>query len=98
MIPTPERPVAAGAAAQGSAWARGLRAFQHYNYRLYFAGQLVSQIGTWMQNIAQGWLVLKLTGSACDLGVVTALQGIPMLFFALVGGVIADRVPKHRLL
>ncbi|HTE85829.1 MAG TPA: MFS transporter, partial [Dehalococcoidia bacterium] len=77
---------------------RGLRAFQHYNYRLYFSGQLVSQAGTWMQNIGQGWLVLKLTGSAFDLGVVTALQGIPMLFFALIGGVIADRVPKHKLL
>src|ERR1700719_760836 len=79
-------------------WMRGLRAFRHYNYRLYFGGQLISQIGTWMQNIAQGWLVLRLTGSAFDLGLVTALQGLPILFFALLGGVIADRVPKHRLL
>lgn len=79
-------------------WTRGLRAFRHYNYRLYFSGQLVSQIGTWMQNIGQGWLVLKLTGSAFDLGLVTALQGLPMLCFSLVGGVMADRVSKHKLL
>ena len=77
---------------------RGLRAFRHYNYRLYFVGQLISQVGTWMQNIAQGWLVLRLTGSAFDLGFVTALQGLPILFFSLLGGVIADRVPKYRLL
>jgi len=79
-------------------WMRGIRAFRHYNYRLYFSGQLISQIGTWMQNIAQGWLVLRLTGSAFDLGLVTALQGLPILFFTSLSGVIADRVPKYRLL
>lgn len=79
-------------------WLRGMRALRHYNFRLYISGQLVSQIGTWMQNIAQGWLVLRLTGSAFDLGFVTALQGLPILFFSLLGGVIADRVPKYRLL
>jgi MFS family permease len=79
-------------------WKRGFRAFRNYNYRLYWSGQLVSQIGTWMQNIAQGWLVLKITGSPFDLGLVTALQGLPVLFFGLLGGVIADRVPKYRLL
>jgi MFS family permease len=51
-----------------------------------------------MQNVAQGWLVLKLTNSAFDLGVVTALQSLPVLFFGMLGGVIADRVPKYRLL
>jgi MFS family permease len=86
------------AVSQDSGFKRGLRAFRHYNYRLYFSGQLVSQIGTWMQNIAQGWLVLRLTGSAFDLGLVTALQGLPMLMFAMLGGVVADRVPKRRLL
>ena len=89
---------AKSAAADAASWRRGLRAFRHYNYRLYFGGQLVSQIGTWMQNIAQGWLVLRLTGSAFDLGLVTALQGLPILFFTSISGVIADRVPKYRLL
>jgi MFS family permease len=79
-------------------WTRGFRAFRNYNYRLYWSGQFVSQCGTWMQNIAQGWLVLKLTNSAFDLGVVTALQQLPILLMGLLGGVIADRVPKYRLL
>jgi MFS family permease len=77
---------------------RGFRAFRNYNYRLYWSGQFVSQCGTWMQNIAQGWLVLQLTNSAFDLGVVTALQQLPILLMGLLGGVIADRVPKYRLL
>jgi len=77
---------------------RGFAAFRHYNYRLYFGGQLISLIGTWMQNIGQGWLVLQLTHSAFYLGVVTALQSLPVLFFALLGGVVADRFPKNRLL
>ena len=79
-------------------WTRGFTAFRHYNYRLYFGGQLVSLIGTWMQNIGQGWLVLQLTHSPFYLGVVTALQSLPVLFFALLGGVVADRFPKNRLL
>jgi MFS family permease len=97
MATTTERPERRAAVESGS-WTRGLRAFRHYNYRLYFSGQLVSQIGTWMQQIAQAWLVLKLTGSAFDLGLVTALQGLPMLLFAMLGGVVADRVPKRSLL
>lgn len=81
-----------------SRWPRALRALRHRNYRLYFAGQTVSMAGTWMQNVAQGWLVLILTHSPFSLGVVTALQSLPTLLFALLGGVIADRFPKHRLL
>ena len=68
------------------------------NYRLYFAGQLVSMTGTWMQWVAQGWLVLRLTNSGVALGVVTALQFLPMLLGGAYGGVIADRVDKRRLL
>ncbi|MGI8553312.1 MAG: MFS transporter [Dehalococcoidia bacterium] len=79
-------------------WMRPLAAFRHHNYRLYFSGQLISLIGTWMQNIAQGWLVFKLTGSPFALGIVTALQSLPVLFFALIGGVLADRVAKYRLI
>ncbi|MET9441575.1 MFS transporter [Streptomyces sp. NPDC006610] len=68
------------------------------NYRLYFIGQVVSNIGTWMQRIAQDWLVLSLTGSATAVGVTTALQFLPMLLFGLYGGVLVDRLPKRPAL
>ncbi|WP_367322319.1 MFS transporter [Streptomyces sp. HUAS ZL42] len=68
------------------------------NYRLFFLGQVVSNIGTWMQRIAQDWLVLSLTGSATAVGVTTALQFLPMLLFGLYGGVLVDRLPKRRTL
>ncbi|MFI9721397.1 MFS transporter [Streptomyces sp. NPDC052396] len=68
------------------------------NYRLFFLGQVVSNTGTWMQRIAQDWLVLSLTGSSAAVGITTALQFLPMLLFGLYGGVIADRFPKRRLL
>jgi MFS family permease len=68
------------------------------NYRLFFIGQVVSNIGTWMQRIAQDWLVLSLTGSATAVGVTTALQFLPMLLFGLYGGVLVDRLPKRPVL
>ena len=68
------------------------------NFRRYFAGQLVSLSGNWMQMIAEMWLVLSLTGSGLAVGVTTALQFLPMLIFGAWGGLIADRVPKRRLL
>jgi MFS family permease len=68
------------------------------NYRRYFAGQSVSLIGTWMQMTAQAWLVLTLTHSSTALGVVIALQTLPVLLLAPYGGVIADRVDKRRLM
>ncbi len=68
------------------------------NYRLFFLGQLVSVVGTWMQSIAQMWLVLRLTGSGLDLGLTTALQFLPTLLFASWGGLLADRSDKRRLL
>ncbi|WP_123965879.1 MFS transporter [Streptomyces sp. TLI_185] len=68
------------------------------NYRLFFMGQVVSNIGTWMQRIAQDWLVLSLTGSATAVGVTTALQFLPMLLLGLYGGVLVDRLPKRRTL
>lgn len=68
------------------------------NYRLFFLGQVVSNTGTWMQRIAQDWLVLSLTGSATAVGVTTALQFLPMLLFGLYGGVLVDRLPKRRTL
>ncbi|MFD7405115.1 MFS transporter [Streptomyces sp. NPDC059866] len=68
------------------------------NYRLFFIGQVVSNTGTWMQRIAQDWLVLSLTGSATAVGVTTALQFLPMLLFGLYGGVLVDRLPKRPTL
>ncbi|MEI7654961.1 MAG: MFS transporter [Actinomycetota bacterium] len=73
-------------------------ALQVRNFRLYFFGQLVSVSGTWMQSVAQGWLILQLTDSAVDLGTSIALQYLPMLFFASYGGLVADRLPKRRIL
>jgi len=68
------------------------------NYRLFFVGQGISLIGTWMQTIGQSWLVLRLTGSGTAIGLVVALQFLPMLFLAPVGGVVADRVDKRKML
>ena len=76
----------------------GLRALAHRDYRLFFSGQLISLIGTWMQRVAQSWLVLELTNSPFKLGLVTALQSAPMLCLAFIAGAIADRLPKRRVL
>lgn len=68
------------------------------NFRLYWTGALLSNVGTWMQNLAQSWLVYQLTGSALLLGTVSFVQAIPSLFLALVGGVLADRIERRRLM
>lgn len=73
------------------------RALRHRNFRLFFFGQGTSLIGTWMQNIAQGWLVLELTNSAFWVGAVSALTSLPILIGSLPAGVFVDRVNKHRL-
>jgi MFS family permease len=70
----------------------------HRNFRLFFGGQLVSLVGTWMQTVAQGWLVLTLTDDPVALGIVTACQFLPVLVFGLFGGVIADALPKRPTL
>lgn len=77
---------------------RAFSAFSIRNYRLYWVGQLVSQIGTWIQTVALGWLVLTLTDSPLALGTVFALQYVPVLVLALFGGVLADRWPKRPLM
>ncbi|MFI5105914.1 MAG: MFS transporter, partial [Terriglobales bacterium] len=74
------------------------RALRHRDFRLFWTGNFLSNIGTWMQNIAQGWLVLQLTNSAFWLGVVGFAASIPILLFALIGGVIADHMNKRKLL
>ena len=73
-------------------------ALSHRNFRLFLTGQFISLCGTWMQTIAQGWLVLHLTNSAFAVGLVTALGSLPILLFSLYGGVIADRVNKRQFI
>jgi predicted MFS family arabinose efflux permease len=76
----------------------GLRALQHQDFRRFYAGQLVSLTGNWMQTVAQAWLVLDLTHSAFKLGLIGTLQFTPVLFFSVFAGAVADRVPKRRML
>jgi MFS family permease len=77
---------------------RTFAALANPNYRRWYAGQGISLVGTWMQTIAQGWLVYTLSGSGTELGLVVALQMLPVLIFAPYAGVIADRVDKRRLI
>jgi MFS family permease len=79
-------------------WQETFAALQHYNYRLWFAGQVVSLVGTWMQSTAQGYLIYQITGSPFYLGLVGFIGGAPSLIFTLFGGVIADRLPRRMLL
>jgi MFS family permease len=76
----------------------GLRALHHRNYRLFFSGQAISLVGTWMQQVAQAWLVLQLTGDPIWLGIVAAAQFVPVMVLGLFAGVAADALPKRRVL
>lgn len=73
------------------------RALKHRNFRLFFFGQLLSLIGSWMQSLAQGWLVWRMTHSTWLLGLLGFFQMAPVLFFGLLGGIVADRFPRHRI-
>jgi MFS family permease len=85
-------------AAAGSRLPNALRALNHRNFRLFFAGQLLSMIGTWMQSIAQSWLVYRLTGSAGLLGAVGFASQIPVFLLAPLGGALADRYRRHTII
>src|SRR5215831_1812018 len=74
-----------------------LRALKYRNFQLFFGGQLISLIGTWMQTVAQSWLVYRLTGSAVLLGTVAFAGQIPVFLMAPVGGSLADRHNRHRI-
>ena len=74
-----------------------LRALGYRNFRIFFGGQLISVIGTWMQNIAQAWLGYRLSGSSVQLGAVSFAGQIPILFLAPLGGIVADRYSKRRV-
>lgn len=73
-------------------------ALKHKNYRFYFSGQLISLIGTWLQTVAQGWLVYDLTRSPFLVGLIGAVQFLPILVFGIIGGVLADKFDKRKLL
>jgi MFS family permease len=77
---------------------RPFTSLRQRNFRLFWFGQMISLMGTWMQIIGQAWLVLELTHSGLQLGLVGALQSLPVLLFSLFGGVFADRWPKRRVL
>jgi MFS family permease len=78
--------------------ARFTRALRHRNYRLFFGGQLISLVGTWMQTVAESWLVYRLTGSAALLGLVAFASQIPIFLLVTFGGTVADRLNRHRII
>src|SRR5438093_9240155 len=82
----------------GEILASRFRALRHRDFRLFWTGQLISLVGTWMQSVAQGWLMHRLTSSAFMLGLLGFVQFLPVLLFSLSAGVIVDRVDKRRLL
>ena len=88
----------AQAASTGRQRPSTFRALRHPNFRLFFFGQLISLVGTWMQTIAQQWLVYRLTGSATMLGIISLLGIIPLLPMSLWGGSLADRLPKRNIM
>jgi MFS family permease len=85
------------ASAAGSRWQVAWRALRHRNFQLFFSGQLISLIGTWMQSVAQSWLVYRLTGSALLLGSVGFASQIPVFLFAPLGGIAADRFNRRHI-
>jgi MFS family permease len=78
-------------------WRHSLRALRHRNFQLFFAGQLISLIGTWMQSVAQAWLIYRLTGSSLWLGTLGFAGQLPVFLTAPLGGIAADRFPRHRV-
>ncbi|MFZ0760607.1 MAG: MFS transporter, partial [Candidatus Sulfotelmatobacter sp.] len=99
-IPIQEIPALSGVEAdsgRGGRWQVALRALRHRNFQLFFSGQLISLIGTWMQSVAQSWLVYRLTGSALLLGAVGFASQIPVFLFAPLGGIAADRINRRYI-
>jgi len=73
------------------------RALRHRNYRLFFSGQIISLVGTWMQSVAKSWLVYRLTGSSLLVGLVGLASQIPVFLLGSIGGAVADRYSRHRI-
>jgi MFS family permease len=83
---------------QRKEWPAALRALRHRNFRLFFCGQLISLIGTWMDPVAESWLIYRLTGSSLLLGTVAFVGQIPIFLFMPVGGIVADRYDRRSIL
>ena len=82
----------------GIAWLDAFSAFRHRNYRIFFSGQVVSLVGTWLQTTAEGWLVYQLSGSSVALGFIRFAHMLPFALIALAGGIVADRHSKRAIL
>src|SRR5438128_10799187 len=82
-----------GRNAVSSTW----RALRHRNFQLFFGGQLISMTGTWMQSVAQSWLVYRMTRSSAILGLASFFSQIAVFLLAPIGGAVADRVTRHRI-
>lgn len=94
----PQRSLRRVGASASASVSRMFRSLDEPNYRRFVAGHSISVAGTWMQRVAQDWLVLELTDSAVAVGVATSLQFLPILLFGMWGGVLADRHPRRRLI
>ncbi|HET9076029.1 MAG TPA: MFS transporter [Acidimicrobiales bacterium] len=97
-VPIPAGAPATTARPPGGVVARTFSSLRTRNYRLYFFGQSVSMVGTWMQSVSQSWLVYAWTRSGFDVGLVVALQTLPILLLGPIGGTLADRFGKYRML
>ncbi|GER91878.1 hypothetical protein KDW_60400 [Dictyobacter vulcani] len=97
-VTEPERETLLPPGPARTGWLRAFTSLRQRNFRLFWSGQIISLLGTMMQSIGQTWLVLQLTHSAWQIGLVGALQALPILFFSIFGGVFADRWPKRRVL
>ena len=96
-IPIPENPPAEQKEGRRVSWQAAGRALRHRNFQLFFSGQLISLVGTWMQTVAQSWLVYRLTGSGLKLGAVGFASQIPVFLFAPLGGIVADRSNRKHV-
>ena len=97
-LPIPEnKPVAGEEPPPRVSWQAAGRALRHRNFQLFFGGQLISLVGTWMQTVAQSWLVYRLTGSGLLLGAVGFASQIPVFLVAPIGGITADRANRQRI-
>src|ERR1700758_5577472 len=94
----PDAPSPTASRGLNSKWPESLRALSHRNYQLFFIGQLISLIGTWMDQVAESWLVYRLTGSALLLGTVAFASQIPVFLLAPIGGTVADRYNRRTIL
>jgi len=96
-MPSPDATPEPASATRRSRYAQVARSLRHRNFQLFFSGQLISLIGTWMQSVAQAWLVYRLTGSSLLLGSVSFASQFPVFLFAPIGGTFADRHNRHRI-